>query len=512
MHPTPMIIRGWLCLLLALLTTPPLAAQQDVLQGLDAYVEKGMQQWKVPGLAIAVVEDDSVVFAKGYGVRELGKADRVDAQTLFAIGSASKAFTAAAVGMLVDEEKVKWDEPATEYLPGFQLFDPYVTREMTVRDLLTHRSGLVRGDLLWYATDLDRDEILRRVRYLEPTWSFRSHFGYQNIMYLAGGEVVEEVSGQSWDDFVKNRIFQPLGMNASSTSILALEGQPNVASPHAELEDQVQPVAWRNIDNIAPAGSINSNVLDMAQWVRLQLGHGTYQGREVMSKATVEEMHAPQTIVPREPGWMLMAPNANFMTYGMGWFLNDFRGHKVVQHGGNIDGMSALVGMLPEENLGVVVLTNLNGNGLTHAVMYRIFDSYLGEEQTDWSTRALTVMDSLRGLGEAQLAQMEAARVSGTSPSLELDKYAGTYEHEMYGEFDVSLDGGKLQIRSDDNHVGELEHWHYDTFQITWRDPMMGKGFVSFEIDPMGKVANMDVQGLAEFARVPEEAETAASR
>jgi CubicO group peptidase (beta-lactamase class C family) len=497
-----------LLLLLLFLPPPAVRAQRRPLSGLSAYIQKEMKKWDVPGLAIAVVKDDFVVFVEGYGVLELGKPERVNPRTIFAIGSSSKAFTAAAVAMLVDEDKVKWDDPANKYLPGLHLFDPYASRELTVRDLLSHRSGLARGDMLWYATEYDRDEILRRVRFLEPSWSFRSHFGYQNIMFLAAGQIIPAVTGRSWDDFVDERIFTPLGMTVSNTSTLALRGQENVATPHAEIDDKIRPIAYRNIDNIAPAGSINSNVLEMAQWVRLHLNEGVYAGDTILSREVAQEMHTPQTIIPREGAWATEAPESHFLTYGMGWILQDYLGRKVVQHGGNIDGMHALVGMMPEEELGVVILTNLS-NGLTYALMHRIFDAYLGAPATDWSARLLAKSDSLEAAGEKQQRKFKEARVTGTTPSLALGKYAGTYRNEMYGDATITLENGHLVLRRGPSFVGDLEHWHYDTFQGVWRDPAMGKAFVTFALDAMGKAAEVEIQNLAEFERAPEEAEAA---
>jgi len=327
-------------------------ATREPYPGFDAYVTAALRTWKVPGLALAIVRNDSVIYAKGYGVRELGQSSPVTARTLFAIGSASKAFTAASIAMLVDEGKLRWDDAATRYLPNLQLYDPYATRELSIRDLLSHRSGLARGDLVWYGTEFDRDEILRRVRFLQPSWSFRAQFGYQNIMYLAAGQIVGRAAGTTWDDFVKRRLFAPLGMESSVTSIRPLSSMADVATPHAEIEDTVRVVPWRNIDNIAPAGSINSNVLDMAQWVRLQLGKGKFGGTQLISSAQIEEMHTPHTIIRWEPIWKVLFPEANFFEYGLGWFLQDYRGKKVVHHGGNIDGMSALVTMIPSDNFG----------------------------------------------------------------------------------------------------------------------------------------------------------------
>ena len=246
--------------------------EPNTLEGLDAAVEQALQDWQMPGLALAIVKDDAVVLSKGYGVRELGQSVPVDERTVFAIGSVTKAFTAAALGMLVDEGKIGWDDPVTAHLPDFQLYDPYVTREITLRDLLTHRSGLPRGDLIWIGSDFDRAEILRRVRYLPPRWSFRSHYGYQNILYLAAGQVVAAATGRSWDAFIRERIFAPLGMIDSSTSVTALADAGNVAAPHADVDGQIGPVPYRNIDCIAPAGAINANVVEMTQWIRTAAG------------------------------------------------------------------------------------------------------------------------------------------------------------------------------------------------------------------------------------------------
>src|SRR5687768_8223324 len=251
-------MRFLLLLVVAIVATPMTsAAQRGSLAGFDAYITGAMRDWKVPGLAIAIVRNDSIIHMRGYGTRTMNATEPVDEHTIFAIGSSSKAFTATLVGMLVDEAKLRWDDPAHQYLPGLELFDPYVSKELTVRDLLTHRSGLTRGDLVWYATDYDRRDVLRRVRYLKPTWSMRARFGYQNIMYLAAGEVAAAISGKSWDDLVRDRIFTPLGMSESSTSIRALAQMRNVATPHAEIDDTLHAVPWKNIDNIAPAGSIN---------------------------------------------------------------------------------------------------------------------------------------------------------------------------------------------------------------------------------------------------------------
>jgi CubicO group peptidase (beta-lactamase class C family) len=485
-------------------------APASALRDFDAYAAKAMKDWKVPGMAIAIVRNDSIVFAKGYGVRKLGDPTPVDPRTLFAIGSASKAFTAAGIAMLVDDGKMKWDEHIAAYLPGFQMFDPYVTRELTVRDVLSHRSGLARGDLMWYGAGYDRAQILQRVRHLKPTWSFRANFGYQNLMYLAGGEAAAAVSGKDWDTLIKERIFDPLGMRESFTSVRPLASQPNVAQPHAELEDVVTVVPYKNIDNIAPAGSINSSAMDMAQWVRLQLGGGKFAGKQLISTGNFTQLHTPHTVIRLEPPTFFGWPEAHLMSYGLGWFLNDYKGRLAVHHGGNIDGMSALVAMLPEEKMGAVILTNLNASPLPTVMAHRIFDDQLKLPPKDFSAELLAMYEPLQKRAKDAAAKVEAARVAGTRPSLSPDKYAGTYSDSMYGDAVVQEQNGKLTMRYGANFEGDLEHWHYDTFRAVWRNKMLGKSMVTFVVDGAAKVSEAKVENLADFKRAAAPADTTA--
>jgi CubicO group peptidase (beta-lactamase class C family) len=498
--------------LLVVTSGRPAPAQESALDGLDDYVNKALRDWNVPGLSIAIVKDDRVVLAKGYGVATLGDSTPVDEKTLFAIGSSSKAFTAAAVAMLVDENKIKWDDRAAAHLPGFQLLDPYVAQEITVRDLLCHRSGLGRAEFIWLSTPFDRDEILRRIRFVKPASSFRSRFGYQNIMYLAAGQIVARVTGKSWDDFVRERIFTPLGMSSSSTSIRAFAGQKNIATPHARVEGKVQAIPWRNVDNIAPAGSINSNAVDMAEWIRLQLGAGLYKGARLISSGAIKEMHEQQAIIRKEPPWTLLMPDTHFLGYGLGWFVHDYRGRKVVQHGGNIDGMTALVGMIPDEKLGVSILSNLNGNALPTALMLRIFDAFLGGPARDWSADNLKAIKGLEEQGQAAQKKLEDARVKQTRPSLALKEYAGTYKDDALGEAKVAVEHDKLILRLP-GFLADLEHWHYDTFRATFRDTViLPKALVTFTLNSEGKVDAMSVPQIdLSFKRAPAEAKPAAA-
>jgi CubicO group peptidase (beta-lactamase class C family) len=487
-----------------------LPAQAAPFQGLDAYVVKAMQDWKVPGLALAIVHNDSVVVLKGYGVRTLGKSEPVNEHTLFAIGSSSKAFTATLAAMMVDEGKMQWDAPVSRYLSGFQLYDSYASREITLRDILSHRSGLARGDLMWYGSDLSRDEIVRRVRFLKPSWSFRSQFGYQNIMFLTAGQSIAQVAGRPWEELVRDRIFQPLGMQESNTSTRTLAGLPNVATPHAELNDTVRTVAWRNIDNIAPAGAINSTASDMSRWVRFHLNGGKVDGKQLLSKGALDQEYVPNVVVPVAGPQRALNPETHFMEYGLGWFLQDYRGREIVQHGGNIDGMTALVAFMPEEKTGLVILTNMNGATLPTALMYRVFDVYLKATPRDWSAELLKAVSAQLAQAKEAQKKQEATRVAGTKPSLSLDDYAGIYSDSMYGDAKVRMENGALHASLGAAFDGTLEHWHYDTFRATWRDPMLGKSLMTFVLGTDGKIAQLKIEGLADFARRPTPVDTTA--
>lgn len=504
------VARSSLAAAVALLILPTLApAQPAPLEGLDDYVTEAMAAWEVPGLALAVVEDDSVVYARGYGTRRRGRDAPVDANTLFAIGSSSKAFTSASLAMLSGEGKVSWDDPVHRLLPGLELHDPYVTREITVRDLLSHTSGLPRCDRVWYGTSFTREEILHRVRFCDPERSFRSRFGYQNIMFLAAGRVVARLTGERWDRFVEERIFAPLGMERSSTSVDSLRGMSNVASPHAEVGDTVRAIEWRDIDNIGPAGSVNSSVAEMAQWIRLQLGEGSYEGERLIPAAAVREMHTPQTLIRREAPWDRTFPESHLLAYGLGWFLHDYRDRMVVEHGGAIDGMRAQVTLVPEEELGLVVLTNMGtSTGLGTALQYRVLDAYLDAGERDWAARYLAVTDSLEAEQEKQERELREARAGDTEPSLPLAQYAGTYADSLYGEIDVRHEDGTLTMAYE-SFEGTLEHWHHDTFRARFRDALsaemgLGATLFTFRLDATGRVEALEAPGMGRFGRVPE--------
>jgi len=495
-------------LMTALLTTAvpaPAAAQHAPravdLAELDVYVARAVRDWRVPGLAIAVVKDDSVVFVKGYGVREVGKAGAVDAGTRFAIGSTTKAMTALALGMLVDEDKVEWDAPVIQYLPSFRVADPYVTRELTVRDLLTHRGGLGNADQLWAGTDYTAAEIMRRVATIEPAYSLRSRFVYQNIMYAVAGDVIAAASGMSWADFLRTRIFAPLGMRATEATLGALAGQPNVASPHMLVNDSTRLIKNRPVDAVGPAGSVWSSAGDMALWMRFMLDSARVNGRRLLSAESYREILSPQVIAPLDMYPTTSVVRPRFFTYGLGWFLHDYAGEAVAMHTGSIDGMSALIGLLPDRRVGVYVLANSDHAELRHALMYRVFDLYRGHADRDWSTELRTLYDGIQTRALAARRQQETRRTPDTRPSVPLERFAGTYVHPTYGTAQVSVRDGALHFAFG-TRAAALTHWHYDTFQARWDDVRMQPSLIVFTPDGAGGISGVRAFGI-NFVQAP---------
>jgi len=490
--------------LLAVLLAPSASGQQP-LAGLDAYISKTMPDWKTPGLAIAVVKDGEVVFAHGYGVRELGKPAPVDTRTLFAIGSTTKAMTAALVGMLVDEKKVDWDAPVITYMPWFQLKDPAVTREVTVRDLLTHRAGLGNADYLWYGQRASTDEILRRVRLIDPAYPVRSGFIYQNVMYAAAGALIEAVSGKSWADTIRARIFEPLGMRDTIATAATLAKQPNVASPHAIVDGRVRVIDNLSVDPVAAAGAVWSNVDDMAKWMQFLLNGGRTggaNGKALLSKETFAELFTPQTIAPYETYPTTRLTRPHWMTYGLGWFQQDYHGRAVDFHTGSIDGMVAIHGLIRDDRLGVYVLGNRDHTELRHALMYTVFDRYAGRSDHDWSAEFLKLYTGLQNEADEERAKKDARRVSGTAASLPARKFAGDYSDPLHGDVKVTDEAGGLGIRYGAAFVGTLEHWHYNTFRATWKAVWRAPELVNFVLDSDGEPATLEMMG-ARFARKP---------
>ncbi len=486
-------------LLAAPLVVAPAAAQRKPdLQSLDRYVAQAVRDWHIPGLAIAIVKNDSLVFAKGYGVIELGKPAPVTPHTRFAIGSTTKAMTVAALAMLVDEGKLHWDDRVIDILPEFRLYDPYATREVTIRDLLTHRTGLPGTDLLWAIPENSHStpEMIRRLRYVKPTSSFRSHWEYQNNMYGVAGYIVARVSGMPWETFIRTRIWEPLGMTESIPLVSELAGQPNVAVPHDLVHDTVRVVPKRTTDAIAPAGSVWSSVSDMSKWMRFILDSGRVGTKRLIQPETFREIVAPQIRAPMDEYPALALARPDFFSYGLGWFIQDYQGEPVWMHTGSIDGMCAIIGLEPRERVGVYVLENLDHAELRHALMYEVFDLYAGRTTRDWSRDVRALFDSLRtARAKAPRRATDSAAARDTAAALPLQAYAGTYTDSTYGTIDVTLASGELHARFGKWDIGALEHAAYETFRSRDRDPLEGITELTFVPDGTGHVGAVRVFG-----------------
>jgi CubicO group peptidase (beta-lactamase class C family) len=468
------------------------AAATESLAGIDAVIERALGDFGVPGLGLGVVVDGEVVLARGYGKRDVEADLPVTADTLFAIGSSSKAFTTFVLGTLVDEGTVDWDEPVRTYLPDFRMADEHATANLTVRDLVCHRSGLPRHDLAWYNSDATRSELVHRLRYLEPFADLREEFHYQNLMYLTAGYLIEEVTGTSWEDNVRQRIFEPLGMGNSNFSVLESQESPDFSQPHHRDEGKTVQIPFRDITTIGPAGSINSSINDMTRWLQVQLGGGTVDGRELIQRATLTEMHTPQMAISAYP-----EPDdvGILQSYGLGWFIESFRGRYLVHHGGGIDGFITLVAFLPQEGIGVVTLTNSSASALSPTVNRMVIDRLLGETDKDWLGEALERQKKAEATAERAEEEKTLVRVEGTSPSHPLEDYVGEYEDPGYGILTIGLADGALEV-SYNQMTKPLEHWHYDVFEAQDEEGFdLGGTKFQFRTDVDGRI----VQVVAPF-------------
>ena len=466
----------------------------------DAYVENGRKQWEVPGLAVAVVKDGKVIFKKGYGVRELGKPDGVNTETLFSIGSTTKAMTAACMGMLVDEGKVKWDDLVITYLPEYQLYDPFVTRELRIRDLFIHNSGVGNADFVWTVMDISPEEILKKMRQVKPSYSMRSGFIYQNIFYIAAGEVIAKITGKPWEVFVQERIFTPLGMTRTVSRRKFIKDD-NQTRPHFKIEKVIQPIGYTKDDAVGAAGAVWSSIDDMSKWVVCMMDSSKYSGGRLLKKETWVEMFKPQTLVPSSefyPTAQITKPN--WTTYGLGWFQEDYKGKKVNFHTGSLAGLCALNAQIPEENIGYYILENYDHAELRHALMYKAFDHFALGGNRDWSTEFLKLYTSIWDKAEKANADFEGKRVLNTKPSLSMETYAGKYTDPLYGEAIITVAGNQLVVVVNNILKATVDHWHYDTFRGWFEQKWNGKSTVRFILGTDGMASSVNVSGM-EFKR-----------
>jgi len=508
--------------LLAGLATTALAAPapglgEDFVQRFDARVNAVMRSHDVPGMAISIVDQGKVLHAQGYGVRRLGSPERVDADTIFPTGSTGKAVTAAALAILVDEGKLGWDDKVIDHLPDFRMYDPWVTREMTVRDLLVHRSGLGlgAGDLLFVPrTSRSRAEIVHALREIKPATSFRSGYAYDNILYIVAGALTEAVSGQRWEDFIRDRVFRPAGMNHSVSDENDRFANPNRAQPHARLGGKVRGLGAQQVlperEGLgqvgAPAGGLSSSANDLARWLQVQLGQGALPGgggKRLYSEAAARELWTPQINVPIHP---YPAPitdiTPQFSGYALGWNEQDYRGVKLVQHGGAVFGVQTFIFMVPERGFGMSLQINSEDVNVMRGLMYEVLDEYLGFPPRDWVAAFDTWNQQRLDAGVAALdAAGKDVRKAGKAP-FPLAGYVGRYADPWYGPMAITQRDGKLRMdfQKTPNMVGTLGYWQYDTFRVDWDDASLEPAYVTFGRDAQGKVSRVTMQAVSPVA------------
>ena len=474
-------------------------AQQQNFAPLDNYIQSTMKDWKVPGVAIGIVEGTAPVYLKGYGVRNIQTRQPVTADTLFDIGSCTKAFTSASIAMLADDEKMNWDDRVDQSIPYFHLRDPEADEHVTLRDLLTHRTGLPGTDLIWYGSPINREEVVRRAAFIHPNAEFRTLFQYQNIMYIALGVAVGRVSGGTWDEFVNQRIFAPLGMTESDTSSTDAQKSPDFASPHLLREGNLTLIPWKNIDNAGPAGSINSSVRDMSKWIALQLNDGVVDGKRLVSSKNMQEMHRPQMVIP--PGEIATEffPDSMQLSYALGWFVQDYRGHQLILHPGDIDGFEALTVLIPEIHTGYEVLVNVGGNSYRQALGYHIADMLLHLPEQDWSAHFKKLDDQAQAEEKAQITSWQSKRNPNTHPSHAFNAYVSAYENPLYGGAEISMQDGHLSLSFHGTTL-PLEHFQYDTFLTYFDGGRSDPTRLTFAQDPDGNISGFEFDG-AHFKR-----------
>ncbi len=458
---------------------------------LDEYIETARQQWNVPGLSVTVVKDGKTLLAKGYGVRSIHTQEPVDAQTLFMLGSTTKAMTAAAMAMLVDEGVVSWHDKVIDHLPWFRLHDPYVANELTIKDLFTHNSGVGNADLLWVLWDYSTEEIVRRMSNLPLSYSMRGGYTYQNIMYATAGLVIEKASGQDWDRFIHQRLFEPLGMNKSCALKACAETFENRTKPHYPTDDGIIQIIDSNADSIGSAGSAWSCPEDIQKWMNFVLDSAVVNGKRLISKENFEILHSPHIIIPRGsfyPTTELTKPH--FTAYSLGWFLHDYKGEYVQFHTGSLNGSGAIIGMIPDHNLAVYVMVNLDHAEVRHAIMYKVFDFILGLGDRDWSTDLFRLYSKRNDQGKMRREKLIASRIPNAPSNIPAQNMTGTYENAYLGILTITNSNEELIINCrPDRHIS-LDHWHNNTFlgRIVEYEHDTGD-LIDFDVDAMGNLS-----------------------
>lgn len=508
-----MIRITFILIVVLLLINPVLYAKKSTgkinLKGFPQFVEKMLKEWEVQGAAVSIVKDGKLVFARGFGYRDVKNKLAVTPDTLFAIGSCTKAFTATVLGILVDEGKLEWDKPVRTYLPSFKLQDPVASEQMTPVDLVTHRSGLPRHDLIWYGSPAARKDLFKRLQFLEPSKGFRSTFQYNNLMFMTAGYMAGKITGMSWEELVQKKIFDPLGMKTSNFSVKDSQKAKDFSFPYSKRDEKIVKIPFRNIDEIGPAGSINSSVNEMAQWILLNLNKGKIGDKQVISEKTLQTLHTPR---------MVTAPLSKdkeflYSAYGMGWGISAYRGHPVVAHGGGIDGFISRVVFLPRDNAGIVVLTNTDrgGSSFCSVIAFNVMDRILRLPQVSWSKRLKERDEEAKKKAEEKKKKQDMDRKSNTKPSHSLEDYTGEYENPGYGILTIEKEGEQLKAVFNDLHY-KVQHYHYDIFELSSERNGDRKIKAHFHTDVKGNISRVSIpfqRGVKdiEFTRVPEKKE-----
>jgi CubicO group peptidase (beta-lactamase class C family) len=486
-------------IIILLLFAIAFSVQSQGLEKIDTYLSESLADWGIPGMSVAIVKDGKVVLAKGYGLKDINGSAKVDDNTLFAIASNTKAFISSSLAILVAEGKCDWNDPVKKYIPDFEMYNDYVTNNTTIADLLSHRAGLgtFSGDMMWYKSDLGVDELIKKIKYLEPAYPFRSGYGYSNLMFITAGEVIKRITNQEWDEFVKDQFFDPLKMDRTIASTNDLKAKSNYAMPHKPFEGETKTIPWVNWDNMGAAGGIISSAKDMAQWMIMHLQNGVFNGDTILQpKLQNVTWTAHNTHVLSQKAKKTV-PGRHFNGYGLGWSLNDYYGNLMVGHSGGYDGMYSRVMMLPDENLGIVILTNsMKGN--TFPLSLYIVNQFIEEDMRDWSETFLNRKSGAQDQVQARIDALKKARVKKSKPTLALEKYTGNYQSEMHGNVTVKVSENNLLLTFDDAPAlsATLTHWHNDTWQVNWNEThaWFDFGLVTFKIDNTLKVLSMNIE------------------
>ncbi len=465
----------------------------------ERYVQNALEQWKTPGLSVVVVKNGKVVYKNGFGVTELGKPDRFTSSTLSLCASTTKAMTAVCMGMLIDEGKIKWSDKVSDLFPELKLQDNYASSELTVRDLFTHNAGLGNADWLWL-TGQPTDTIIYKLRFLKPAYSFRSSFIYQNLMYMIAGEVIHKVSGKTWSDFIKEKLFTPLGMDHTYPTYDLSVNEPSHISPHWMYDDSVvKPIPFLNPKGIDGAGAVWSCADDIGKWVVFMLDSATVNGQKLLRSETFSELFKPQSFVTDEqfyPTQQITKPH--WKTYGLGWFQEDYRGNMLQFHTGSLDGAVAIIGLIPDQHFGIYIFANRDHTEVRHALMYKAIDLWcFNDNSRDWSSEFFALYKKIKVEARKREEEKETKRILNTIPTLEISAYEGKYRSEVFGSAEVVFHNDSLLLKFPNNITANLSHWHYNTFVGRFNHDWFDKSWVQFSMNDLGRISQFEIDGMA---------------